>query len=137
MIDVFTIDKSKYEMIYNTGENVKLTKRYDLIYTSPPYFDLEKYTSDKNQSISKYNNEKSWFNIFLKVTLIKVWSVLDIKGYMCININQKHKNEKYVSSMIKFVNSKLDSSHYLGIISYSNSSIIKLPTYIYMAKIII
>ena len=41
-------------MIKGKAENVSIPKNsYDLIFTSPPYFDLEVFTDDKNT----YQNE--------------------------------------------------------------------------------
>ena len=38
---------------------------YDVIFTSPPYFDLEKYNKDKNQSYNKFNSYEKWLKGFL------------------------------------------------------------------------
>jgi tRNA1(Val) A37 N6-methylase TrmN6 len=62
--------------------------RADLIFTSPPYFDLELYSEAKDQSLVK--NEGSferWFDKFLMTSLRKAWTCLRPGGFMCININ--------------------------------------------------
>jgi hypothetical protein len=52
------------------------------------------------------------------VSLKKAWSVLEIGGYMCININDIRGHPTFVHRMIRDVNTYLDSI-YLGPISYS------------------
>jgi 16S rRNA G966 N2-methylase RsmD len=119
MIDFFGKSNKDYIVKENTIENIELPidKNFDLIFTSPPYFDLEIYAKNNKQS-SKYNNENIWFNNFLKVALNKCWKVLIKGGYMAININQKNK-ENYVEKMINFINSEFKDSLFLGIISYT------------------
>jgi 16S rRNA G966 N2-methylase RsmD len=119
MIDFFGKSNKDYIIKENTIENIELPidKNFDLIFTSPPYFDLEIYAKNNKQS-SKYNNENIWFNNFLKVALNKCWNVLIKGGYMAININQKYK-ENYVEKMISFVNIELKDSLFLGVISYT------------------
>jgi len=63
---------------------------FDLYFTSPPYFETEKYASNtdkaKNQSWSRYSSFDSWKNdFFFKVTR-KVWPTIKDGGYMMINI---------------------------------------------------
>jgi len=63
---------------------------FDLYFTSPPYFETEKYASNtdkvKNQSWSRYSSFDSWKNdFFFKVTR-KVWPTIKDSGYMMINI---------------------------------------------------
>lgn len=130
MIGFFAKNPNKYTMIEGRIEDVIIplpTSRkrggrkagggYDLVYTSPPYYDLEIYEKhDKNL----YSNEDIWFNNFFSVALQKSWDVLSpFGGIMAININQKHRGEKYISKMIDFVSKSLEGSEYLGVISYS------------------
>jgi len=108
---------TKYKMISGKAEEVIIPKRnYDLIFTSPPYYNIEKYTKNKNQSLNNYSEEEQWYNQFLLKVLKKVWDVLIIGGVMAININQK-KNDKYVNWMVRDVN-KFINAKYLGVISY-------------------
>lgn len=52
--------------IFNTGaENSKFDFEYDLVLTSPPYFNLEIYSEEKTQSENQYSNYKDWFDKWL------------------------------------------------------------------------
>lgn len=124
IIKYFNVDPKKY-MIQNTQfETMKLDKTYDLIFTSPPYFDLEDYTQEGSQSIHTHKNLLDWLNNFLFFSLQKAWSVLDTDGYMVISIEDKINEkmniyEHYTESMILFINIYLKNSFYMGIIGHS------------------
>lgn len=114
MIKFFGKSPKKYLLIRDRIETVKLPKRkYDLVFTSPPYFDLESYS--KNDMY--LDNEKDWFDKFLKIALKKCFDVLQKNGHMTININQKNRNQHYIEWMLKFMET-LDNCQYLGVISY-------------------
>jgi len=111
----------KYQMINGKAENVKIPNRkYDLVFTSPPYFDIETYTKNNTQSLS-YGGEKEWYHKFLLPVLKKVWDVLIPSGIMAININQK-QGDNYIEWMLNDVG-KFINCEYLGVISYANEQL--------------
>lgn len=118
MIECFATSNN-YTVKDSTIEDAVIEGTFDLVFTSPPYFDYEIYVKDDKQS-SKYNKERSWFDNFLKVALTKCWKVLNQKGILAINIHQ-FKGNMYVNWMIEFCNT-LEDSHYLGVISYFNEN---------------
>lgn len=95
----------------------ELKESIDGVYTSPPYFVIEKYTKHKNQSISNYTDEKLWYDLFLKKAIDISIHSLKINGYLILNINQKHDNN-YIEKMISYIND-MSEMKYLGIIAYS------------------
>jgi len=58
----------------------------DLCFTSPPYFDLEKYSNDAEQSYIKYPDKDAWMNGFLRQTFKNCYYGLKPDGVMLINI---------------------------------------------------
>lgn len=58
----------------------------DLCFTSPPYFNTEKYSDEDSQSYMKYLTPKEWNEGFLKKTMENCKSCLNENGYMIINI---------------------------------------------------
>lgn len=58
----------------------------DLILTSPPYFNTEKYTTEKTQSYIKYNTKELWLNNFLKPMLNNCFNCLKPEGKLLLNI---------------------------------------------------
>lgn len=118
MIQFFNGSHKKYKMLNAPFETVKLTKvKYDMVFTSPPYFNLEHYSDAKTQSDVKNTTERDWFDHFLKPYIMTAWNALTPNGVMVIVINQKNRTEHYVEWMLDYVN---DFGKYLGIISYAN-----------------
>jgi len=58
----------------------------DLCFTSPPYFDTEKYSDEDTQSYVKFPTENDWLNGFLRKTIENCYYGLKKDGYMLINI---------------------------------------------------
>ena len=58
----------------------------DLCFTSPPYFDTEKYSDEKTQSFKKYPTKEEWTNGFLRKTIENCYYGLKKGGYMLYNI---------------------------------------------------
>ena len=66
----------------------------DLCFTSPPYFDTEKYSDEETQSYKKYPSEQLWIDGFLTDTIKNCHWGLKVGGRMMINIanTPKYKN---------------------------------------------
>jgi len=58
----------------------------DLCFTSPPYFDTEKYSDELTQSYLKYPSEDRWIDGFLYDTISNCYCGLKKGGYMLMNI---------------------------------------------------
>jgi len=61
-----------------------LNDRYDIIMTSPPYFDKELYAKNSDQSYLKYPNYDQWINLWLKPVLKGAYDLLNDNGLMII-----------------------------------------------------
>ena len=115
----------KTEFIKAPAEDVELNaKKFDMVYTSPPYFHVERYADDETQSWKRYGKDIDvWLGDFLFPVLEKCWSSLKDGGTMIINIadvyaNDKGNNKSYVSicdPMNDFIQS-LPQSNYTGCI---------------------
>ena len=81
--------------IYKLGSEEYTPKKesLDLCFTSPPYFDTEKYSLESTQSFVKFPTENKWINGFLKKTIENCYIGLKENRYMLINIadTPKHK----------------------------------------------
>lgn len=128
MIKIF--GSKKINLIHSGFEDAKITGMFDLIFTSPPYFDLEIYTKDKTQSVSKYKELDDWLNNFLLFSLKKAWEHLIKTGYMMIIINNKRGFPDFVGRMIAEV-LKFKNSEYLGAISYTEEYRSPQPIWIF------
>ena len=118
-----TYKKTKF--INAPAEEVDLSdSEFDMVYTSPPYFHVERYADDETQSWKRYGKDIDvWLGDFLYPTLEKCWNSLKDGGTMIINIadvyaNDKGNNKSYVSicdPMNDFIQS-LPQSNYTGCI---------------------
>jgi len=91
---------------------------YDLVCTSPPYFDLEVYSDEPNQSINKFSSFDNWYTNFLMVMVKKAWSVLKEDGVMVLIINE-YGGPVFIKRMINDIN-KMADSIYLGVVCYGD-----------------
>lgn len=126
IISTFARDPSKYTLIQSPFQTTKLPERddgqletYDLVFTSPPYFNLEIYSTDANQSVSEFSELETWFTNFLLVSLKKAWDVLNACGHMVIIINNIRGKPDFVMRMVSEV-STWEHAEYLGVLSYAD-----------------
>jgi len=59
---------------------------FDLCFTSPPYFDTEKYARELSQSFLAYPYQDEWINKFVGNTMRNCLSILNPKGHVVVNI---------------------------------------------------
>ena len=74
--------------LHKLGSEVFQPKKesLDLCFTSPPYFDTEKYSDEETQSFKKYPTKDEWVNGFLQKTIENCYNGLKGNKYMLINI---------------------------------------------------
>jgi hypothetical protein len=88
----FTCVGSKSVTIYNLpSEDVDWSKHhneFDFYFTSPPYYETERYASNNSetQSYSRYPSFDSWKNDFFFKVNRMIWDTLRDDAYMMINI---------------------------------------------------
>ena len=59
---------------------------FDVAFTSPPYFNIEKYADDKYASTKNYDNYEFWIEDFVRPTIDNTCRYLKDGGYLMINI---------------------------------------------------
>ena len=78
-----------------TIENYPQYENYfDISFTSPPYFDTEKYSDSDTQSYKKFNTYDLWVDGFYRNTIYNSCNALKIDGTFAINIFEKVDNIK-------------------------------------------
>jgi tRNA1(Val) A37 N6-methylase TrmN6 len=58
----------------------------DLVFSSPPYFDLERYSNERTQSFRRYPVYGEWRESFLEVVIRETRRVLRRGGYLVLNV---------------------------------------------------
>jgi len=67
-------------------EDYKISEKFDLVFTSPPYFNIEKYSDELTQSYIRYPTYPLWRDGFLKVLIDKSFGCLKNGGFLCLNV---------------------------------------------------
>lgn len=94
---------------------------YDTVFTSPPFWDYEDYSSDPNQSIAGRPTLESWITEFFLPYLTKAWQALIPGGYFLIYISDT-RDGKYVQRMHTYINNTLNGN-FLGVIAMANQNL--------------
>ncbi|MBC8428441.1 hypothetical protein H8D04_01015 [bacterium] len=89
--------------IYKCGSEIYRTDPdiLDLAFTSPPYFDTEKYSDEPTQSYIKFPTLDKWVNEFLFQSFENCYYGLKDGKYMIINIANTSKHKTIVENAIK------------------------------------
>jgi len=93
----FEVEK-KSEFLCEPAEDVDFKKyenTFDTVFTSPPYFNVERYSYDDTQSWVKYKDIDDWNEKFLQKTLENLWCSVKSGGYLLVNISDVYANSKW------------------------------------------
>jgi tRNA1(Val) A37 N6-methylase TrmN6 len=82
----FKPDDKQVELYNIPFEDFQTDKKFDLIFSSPPYFNTEKYCNEETQSFKRYPTKLEWKNGFLKKLIEKSYQFLKTDSYFVINI---------------------------------------------------
>jgi len=69
------------------SEQIEVQDEVDLVFTSPPYFDKEKYDQSEQQSYKKFKKFDDWMNGFLFKSIELRTKTLKSGGHLVINIS--------------------------------------------------
>ena len=100
-------DKPAEEMVYDKEE-------FDTVFTSTPYFDTERYSTDETQSWMRYKDLGEWLHNFLFESIERAWTALKRDGVMLINLSDvygHHEIQKMCDPMNEFIEG-LDGAEY-------------------------
>jgi len=106
--------------ICSPAEEADLTGvEVDFVFTSPPYFTLERYSDEETQSWKRYPKIEEWLEGFLFPTLDKCWSVLSEGGRILVNVADAYTNgerEEICQPMLRHMESL--GATYEGVLGY-------------------
>ena len=75
-------------------ENLQLGDQFDMMFTSPPYFDKEKYDQSEQQSYKMYKGFDSWMKNFLCKAIEIHSKSLKSGGHLIINVSDIYTRKK-------------------------------------------
>ena len=111
--------------IYCTGsEDFFYKKEYiDFAFSSPPYFNLERYSNEETQCYNKYSTLDKWFKDYVKKTIKNIYDMLKYDRYYAVNIADFNIGNK----RIELVNKWIEISKEIGF-EYVETISMKLET---------
>ena len=118
----FEVDKKSMFVEYPAEDFEYKENMYDTVFTSPPYFSVERYSYDDTQSWVRYKDIDSWNKNFLQKTLGKLWPSIKSGGYLLVNIADVFARTGGQRNMVEICNpmndflSTLHDSEYQGCI---------------------
>jgi hypothetical protein len=90
LFDLELISNTDIDVIKGAFEESKFAldmhDKFDLVMTSPPYFDIEKYSDEPTQSFKKFNTYDKWVKGFLEPSIKLSHSALKNGGYIAFNV---------------------------------------------------
>ena len=109
IIETLVTEKKQkhYNVLKKPFEEVVIKKKYDLAFTSPPFFDVETYEKSNTQSLEKFPTKNKWVKDFLLVLVEKNIKALKKGGYLVIYVPyyplyiQYMKNHKHIKHIGK------------------------------------
>jgi hypothetical protein len=111
-------NQSKYQIIKSGFEDAIVKNNYyDLVFTSPPFFDFELYEKDKGQSVEKFNTLDRWLAGFLFPLIDKSYKALMLNGYFGIYISD-YTGISFTNEMFKYINENVKGFKYQGDIHF-------------------
>ncbi len=126
MIEFFDVDPSEYQLITLPIEELPMAGKpelsptgYDMILTSPPFFNMEKYSSDPTQSGVRYPSYESWKRMFLYPMLRKTYRLVSRGGRIVIYVNNIKKYP--ILEDTKFYMTNMKELTYEGYITWQNT----------------
>jgi len=75
------------EEFHKTEEFKRFKGRGNIVYTSPPYYNRERYSDDPEQSFRKFNTYEKWRDGFLKDTIQNAYDFLGEGGKFFWNVS--------------------------------------------------
>lgn len=124
-------DPNKHKVYYQPFESSTLIKEYDVILTSPPYFNTEIYKEfDGNQSTNNFPTKEDWLENFMFKSLKLAWDALLDNGYLILHIGDS--DSAIITEPINiYIKENLNYSSYIGVIGVSKHTKNNRPVWIW------
>ena len=129
IVDTLTPKNSThtYSVIKSPFEEIKLTQKYDMMFSSPPYFIAEKYSNNNNQSFKKHPQITKWLKKFMYKSIDIIWTHLNAGGYLIMVINDvriKKDIIHYTENILSYIASK-KGSKFINMLKYKTKHTIQ------------
>eukprot|EP00727_Mastigamoeba_balamuthi_P005977 m51a1_g2 hypothetical protein (403) ;mRNA; r:6477-8052 len=103
---------------------------YDLVFTSPPFFDFELYSDLPGQSVAEFPQFNDWAVSFLFASLRRAWGVLEQGGHLALHISDT-KAASVCEVMNLFIQARLAGSVYEGVLASRGAADMPRPIWVW------
>lgn len=97
--------KNSYKIICSGSEDYCPVENFvDFAFSSPPYFNLERYSEEDTQCYNKFETLESWFTGYVEPTITNIHKMLKPGAYYAVNIadfNFGNNRVEYVDKWIE------------------------------------
>lgn len=128
---IIPYSKTEFELHQIGSQDFIPNEKVDLCFTSPPYFNTQKYSDEQNQSWKRYDTKEKWINDFLGKTFENCHQCMKDDALLMINIANVKSYSNLEEDCVKTAENKkfklIDKMKY----SLSNLSHIKEDKYKY------
>jgi 16S rRNA G966 N2-methylase RsmD len=133
MIELYG-NNGNYRVIKDGFQNVELADddMFDLVYTSPPYFDYEVYSEDTAQSINEFKGEKQWLEKFIYPTITTCIKHLVPNGHLVLYFSQQ-SGKTYMEKFLEWMLMR-KGMYFMGSNMYATIGRMKQPHPIFVYK---
>lgn len=116
MYQPLTKNHGTYKIVESKFQDVEMPDiKFDLMYTSPPYFDYEKYTGSTAEA-DFTSSEDEWLKDFLYISIDKVLNHMNKNGHLVFYFSQEN-GKTYIEKWMKHMQQKSNVS-YVGNVYY-------------------
>lgn len=109
--------------LMGSEEYEPLNDSLDVCFTSPPYFNTERYSNEESQSYKKYETTSDWMNKFLMKTIDNCYLGLKNGGILAINIADVQSYPSFTNDFIDLMKSKSTKWEYINTMKLALSSL--------------
>jgi tRNA1(Val) A37 N6-methylase TrmN6 len=116
----------KYKVKIGRFQDVKITGKFDLIFTSPPFFNVEVYENMKD-----WKDVEDFMEEFLKPLLKKSYDHLETDGHIVLYIEDR-PDTAFIDLMKLYVKEELPNLEYEGAFYYEGAK--PRPYYVWVKR---
>lgn len=126
----FQIEYQAFETVTDTTSQLE-PESFDLVFTSPPFFNFEIYTTLPGQSVDSYPTLELWLAKFLCKSLKKSWDALKPGGHLVIHLTDVYKT-KICEFMCCFMIAYCPDCVYEGVLCSSGLAAKPRPLWVFV-----
>lgn len=103
------------KVVQAPAETARFVGKFDLVFTSPPFFDVETYTDAPGQSVHGRHSADAWLVEFLFPVLAAAWRALDPGGHLVLHLNDG-RGLRLCDPAVLYCRSTLDKCDFRGVL---------------------